>query len=93
MARYKKRADGRYHTTIPTGIIDDETGKEIRVSVYGNSVAEFESNKDAVKAQLLNGTYANDKDTTFSEYKWHWFETYIENTDKSYNRKRIYSTH
>lgn len=90
MARYKKRADGRYYRSLPTGIIDDNTGEEIRVSVYGRSITEFEANKDAVKAQLLNGTYANDKDITFSEYKWHWFETYIENTDKSYNRKRIY---
>lgn len=52
MARYKKRADGRYYRSLPTGIIDDNTGEEIRVSVYGRSITEFEANKDAVKAQL-----------------------------------------
>lgn len=90
MARYKKRADGRYYTSIPTGIIDDETGEEIRVPVYGRTISEFEANKDAVKAKILTGTYANDKGTTFSEYKWHWFDTYIKNTNISYNRKRMY---
>lgn len=90
MAKYKKRADGRYHTTIPTGIINDETGQEIRVPVYGRSISEFEANKDAVKAQIMTDTYAYDKDTTFSQYKWHWFKIYIEDTDKSHNRKQAY---
>lgn len=89
MTRYKKRKDGRYHTTIGTGMFNEE-GKEIRIPVYGYSISEFEANKDAVKAQVLTDTYAYDKGTTFSEYKWHWFKTYIEDTDKSHNRKQAY---
>ena len=89
MARYKKRPDGRYHTTIASGEFD-ENGKEIRIPVYGHSIGEFEANKDAVKAQVLSGSYANDKNTTFSKYKWQWYETYIQNTELSHARKEAY---
>ena len=89
MTRYKKRPDGRYHTTIASGEFD-ENGKEIRIPVYGRSIAEFEANKDAVRAQVLSGSYANDKNTTFSKYKWQWYETYIQNTELSHARKEAY---
>lgn len=89
MTRYKKRPDGRYHTTIASGEFD-ENGKEIRIPVYGHSIAEFEANKDAVRAQILSGSYANDKNTTFSKYKWQWYETYIQNTELSHARKEVY---
>lgn len=89
MTRYKKRPDGRYHTTIASGEFD-ENGKEIRIPVYGRSIAEFEENKDAVRAQVLSGSYANDKNTTFSKYKWQWYETYIQNTELSHARKEVY---
>lgn len=89
MTRYKKRPDGRYHTTIASGEFD-ENGKEIRIPVYGRSIAEFEANKDAVRAQILSGSYANDKNTTFSKYKWQWYETYIQNTELSHARKEAY---
>ena len=89
MTRYKKRPDGRYHTTIASGEFD-ENGKEIRIPVYGRSIAEFEANKDAVRAQVLSGSYANDKNTTFSKYKWQWYETYIQNTELSHARKEVY---
>lgn len=89
MARYKKRPDGRYHTTIGSGQFD-ENGKEIRIPVYGYSISEFEANKDEVRAQLLTGSYANDKNTTFSNFKWQWYKTYIENTDLSHARKQAY---
>lgn len=89
MTRYKKRPDGRYHTTIASGEFD-ENGKEIRIPVYGHSIAEFEANKDAVRAQVLSGSYANDKNSTFSKYKWQWYETYIQNTELSHARKEVY---
>lgn len=89
MAKYKKRADGRYYTSIGTGQYN-EKGKEIRISVYGRSLLEFEENKDRIKAQLRYGQYANDKNTTFGEYKWQWFEIYIEDTGRSHARKQAY---
>lgn len=89
MAKYQKRKDGRYYTSIPSGEFT-ENGKEIRIPVYGRTIAEFEANKDAIKAQLLTGTYSNDKGTTFSEYKWQWYETYIKNTELSHARKSLY---
>ena len=89
MARYKKRADGRYYTSIASGEFDDD-GKELRIPVYGHTVTEFEANKDAVRAQVLSGGYANDKNTTFSEYKWQWYDTYIKGTELSHARKKAY---
>lgn len=89
MAKYKKRKDGRYYTTIASGEFD-ENGKEIRIPVYGRTVTEFEANKDAVKAQVLSGNYANDKGMSFSEYKWQWYNTYIANTELSHARKEAY---
>lgn len=89
MAKYKKRADGRYYTRIGTGEFD-ETGKEIYVDVYGRSISEFERKKEAVKTQILTDGYVDDKDTTFSQYKWHWYKTYVENTTLSHNRKMAY---
>lgn len=89
MARYKKRPDGRYYTTIASGEFDED-GKEIRIPVYGRTIPEFEANKDAVRAQILSGSYANDKNTTFSRYKWQWFKTYIQDTELSHARKELY---
>lgn len=89
-AKYVKRKDGRYFTTISTGEIDEETGKEVRIPVYGRSIPEFEKNKDAIKAMMQNDTYAYDKGTTFAKYKWHWFNTYVDSTELSYNRKQSY---
>ena len=89
MAKYKKRKDGRYHTTIGTKHID-ANGKEIRIPVYGNSISEFEKNKDKVKAELHLGLYANDRNTLFRDYKEHWHKIYVENTKLSHNRKQSY---
>lgn len=89
MAKYKKRADGRYYTSIPTGKLNED-GKEIRIHVYGHSLEEFGRNKDAAKAALLTGNYTNDKKLTFSNYKWKWYKIYIEDTTLSYARKQLY---
>ena len=41
MAKYKKRADGRYYTLVSTKKLD-EKGKPIRIPVYAKSSRELE---------------------------------------------------
>lgn len=89
MPKYKKRSDGRYYTSIGTGEFN-ENGKEIRISVYGRTIPEFEENKDKVKSQIRSGQYANDRGTLFNDYKWQWYKTYIEDTELSHSRKQSY---
>lgn len=88
MARYKKRADGRYHTTIGTNVVDPETGKKIRISVYGRSISELEQNKARVMDDLEKGIYVFDRTSTFGKYKWTWLNLYKagreENTIEGY---------
>lgn len=76
MARYTKRADGRYHTSVGTNEINPETGKKIRVPVYGRSIAELERNKSKVIDELERGTYVFNRTATFEKYKWKWLELY-----------------
>lgn len=87
--QYKKRADGRYYTTVGTKRINDK-GKEIRIPVYGKSLTEFKDNIAETKAAIKNGTYAYDKGTTFKSYKEHWLKVYIMDTSLSYKRKESY---
>lgn len=88
MARYKKRADGRYHTSVGTNAVNPETGKKIRISVYGRSISELEQNKAKVLEDLEKGIYVFDRTSTFGKYKWTWLELYKagreENTIEGY---------
>ena len=72
MAQYKKRKDGRYGTHVTVGK-DRETGKAIRVPVYGRTEAELKNNIALTKADYLRGTFANDKGMSVGEYSMIWF--------------------
>ena len=88
MAKYKKRADGRYYTTIQTNEINPDTGERVRIPVYGKSITEFEDNKARIRDEINKGIYTNDKGILFSDYKWTWLETYKSN--RSYNTQTAY---
>ena len=88
MAKYKKRADGRYYTTIQTNEINPDTGERVRIPVYGKSITEFEDNKARIRDEINKGIYTNDKGILFSDYKWTWLETYKNN--RSYNTQTAY---
>ena len=75
MAKYKKRKDGRYKTSITTNVLD-ENGKKKRVYVYGKSIAELERNKAEALTNLERGIYVFDKDMLFKDYKWNWLKLY-----------------
>ena len=76
MAKYKKRKDGRYATWVTTDEINPETGKRVRIQVYGRSVAELERKKAEVIEQTSKGIYVSEKNVTFGAYKWKWLELY-----------------
>ena len=76
MPKYKKRKDGRYCTTIDTGEINQQTGKKIRIPVYGRTISELERNKAELISQIATGTRVCNQETTFETYKWKWLEIY-----------------
>lgn len=77
MGKYTRRKDGRFETKINTGNFD-ETGRPIRVPVYGNSEAELKRNIATVRNELSTGTYIKDKKMTLRSYADHWLKTYKE---------------
>lgn len=76
MPKYTKRKDGRYHTSVGTGEVNPETGKKIRIPVYGRTIAELERNKAEAIDQISKGIYISNKAVTFGQYKWQWLELY-----------------
>lgn len=70
--RYKKRKDGRYYANISTGKYDLETGRLIRVSVYGRTQRELSEKIAEITAQVVTNTMVKDKDWTVGAYAAHW---------------------
>ena len=75
MAKYNKRPDGRYCTTITTDILTP-SGKKKKVYVYGKTISELERNKASALADLEKGIYVFDRNILFRDYKWKWLELY-----------------
>ena len=73
MAKYKKRKDGRYCTSITVGK-DFNTGKPIKVTVYGKTVAEVDRRKAEILAESMLGMNVSTKKITFKEYADKWVE-------------------
>ena len=69
--KYKKRKDGRYATTVTIGR-DIETGKPIKVFVYGHTIDELKNNVLEVKLKKRQGFSFST--ITFKEYKEKWYE-------------------
>lgn len=72
-AKYKKRKDGRYYANIDTG--RDESGKRIRVSVYGRTAEEIESKIAELRHSVKTNTYVRQKSITFKQYSDKFVET------------------
>ncbi len=73
MAKYKKRKDGRYATTINIGVKAD--GKTEKIFVYGKSIKELEANKVETLLSVRSGSYIKNKEVLFSEYAQKWLRT------------------
>lgn len=79
MAKYKKRADGRYYTLVSTKKLD-EKGKPIRIPVYAKTSKELEEKVAELKTDIKRGTYANDEGKTLGEYAMQWYTSSKEGT-------------
>lgn len=88
MAKYKKRADGRYYTVVRTGKFDKD-GKPIRVNLYAASSKELEQKVTETKYKLNHGVFAFSSDTTFIEYAEEWLATAKEH--RGINTKNMYA--
>lgn len=87
MAKYKKRADGRYCANIQIGY-DSITGKRKFKTIYSYSIAELERKKAEVLVKIDKGILAEDKGITLEEWSVKWLETYKKS--KSYKTYQMY---
>ena len=81
MAKYKKRADGRYSTSIIVGRTEDGAVK--RKIIYGRTIAELDNNIADFKSLKNKGIIIDDKNLTVGEWALKWLELYKK--DKAYN--------
>ncbi len=88
MAKYKKRPDGRYATSVITGYKDD--GKPIRKTIYGRTIRELDDKFSEFKTLRSKGIVIDDKNITFGEWADKWLELY--KRGKSYNTYTMYKT-
>lgn len=77
--RYKKRKDGRYYTSVGTGKYNPDTGREIRIPVYGRTQKELMDKIASVKESLRTRSYVQDKEWTVGAYAAHWVAVNKEN--------------
>lgn len=75
MAKYKKRADGRYQAKILIGI-DEVSGKQKFEVVYAKSIRELEDKKAELKELVNKGIHTNDKKLTLAEWSHAWYKTH-----------------
>lgn len=71
-AKYKKRKDGRYATSVMIGYRPD--GKPDQRTIYGKTIAELEKKKASMLVDLERGIFVKDKDMTFGEYSQRWYK-------------------
>lgn len=86
MAKYKKRADGRYATSVQIGYKDD--GRPKLKTFYGRTIRELENKVAEFKALQNKGIIIDDKALTLGEWAKKWLELYKKN--KSYNTYEMY---
>lgn len=77
MAKYKKRADGRYQVSISVG--HDDKGKLIRKVIYARTISELDRKVTELKYKLQSGTLVKSPDTLLKDYALAWLETYKSN--------------
>ncbi len=86
MARYKKRADGRYCVQITLGY--NENGKRRIANIYAKTVRELEEKVAAARSQVKNGGYIAPTDMTVEQYCRKYLEVY--KASKSENTQKLY---
>ena len=81
MAKYKKRADGRYQAQINLG--RKPNGKYLRKTIYADTIRELENKIQAVKAELNNGIMPGESSKiTFELLSDIWVNKFTPNVSK-----------
>ena len=86
MAKYKKRKDGRYATSIIIGYQDD--GKPKRKVLYGKTIRELDNKVSDFKSLQNKGIIINDNSMTMAQWAQKWLKLYKQN--KAYNTYIMY---
>ena len=86
MAKYKKRSDGRYATSIIIGYTDD--GRAKRKVIYGRTIMELDKKVANFKSLQNKGIIIDDKGLTVQKWADKWLALY--KSDKSYNTYSMY---
>lgn len=86
MAKYKKRKDGRYATSILIGYTDD--GKPKRKVLYGKTIQELEKKLADVRSLQNKGIVIDDNRLTVAEWSQTWLK--LHKSDKAYNTYEMY---
>ena len=77
MAKYKKRADGRYQASVSIG--RDDNGKLLRKVVYARTISDLDKKVTELKFKMQSGTFVKSPDTLLEDYAKIWLETYKSN--------------
>lgn len=85
MAKYKKRADGRYCTSIMLNI----DGEKKKKYVYGKTIKDVDDKIAELRAQNNKGELTNGKSITVEEWAKTWLEVY-KRPSVSYNTFKGY---
>ena len=86
MAKYKKRKDGRYATTVTVSY--DADGKRKQRTIYGKTIRELDDKVAEIKSQLNKGIVIDDEGLTVSEWAAQWLDLY--KSDVEYNTYEMY---
>lgn len=86
--KYKRRKDGRYHTSVGTGVYDD-LGREKRINVYAYTEEEFLEKLAEAKYEAKHGIFSKEK-RKFGDYALLWYSTF---KDGNYNYYNIIKNH
>lgn len=87
MAKYKKRADGRYSTSIQVGY-NELTGKPKLKTVYARSIADLERKKAEAIMLREKGIVIDDRGVNVADWSKQWLKTY--KSGKAYNTNKMY---
>lgn len=72
--RYKQRSDGRYEAKVNVGF-DPQTGKAIRIGVYGKTIKELEQKKAQLLMDQRKGIDLTKRNLTFKNYAKIWYSS------------------
>ena len=87
-AKYKKRPDGNYQTSITIGRRPD--GKPIRKTIYAKTIKELDAKAAEYRQQLERGTLSSNEKMTFGELAALWISEYKPTVEG--NTRKMYAS-